>query len=99
VNTLVLNKARKTQIRHDLAVIRVFYEGRFICNAVCSEFAGVHVGLKDVIQARRAQRKRVRQAIKDRLLAVEALQKAEQPESSLPDKSHPVSKLKRYYNE
>jgi putative transposase len=83
---------------HDLAVIRVFYEGRFLCNAVCDEYAGKKVGLKDVIQARREQRRQVRQAITDRLSVVEALQKVKQPEPSLPA-NRPASKLKRYYNE
>jgi putative transposase len=83
----------------DLAVIRVFYEGRFICSAVCREFAETHVSLKDVIQARRAQRKRVREAITDRISAVEALQEEKKPASSMPAKPSPASKLKRYYNE
>ena len=41
----------------DLAVIRVFYEERFLCSAICYEFAGTQVSLKEVIQARREQRK------------------------------------------
>jgi putative transposase len=85
---------------HDLAVIRVFYRDRFLCNAVCSEFAGTQISLKEVIQARRAQRKRVRQGIMERLSAVEALQATKKEESSTSLKtSRPVSKLKRYYNE
>ena len=30
----------------DLAIIRVFYEEHFLCNAVCNEFAGTQVSLK-----------------------------------------------------
>jgi putative transposase len=83
---------------HDLAVIRVFYEERFLCSAVCSEFAGTQVSLKDVIQVRREQRKRVRQEIRERLSLLEQLQAAKQPEPSIPA-SRPTSQLKRYYNE
>jgi len=82
----------------DLAVIRVFYAERFLCRAVCAEFAATQVSLKEVIQARKAQRKRVRQGIKERLSVLEQLQAAKQPEPSLPT-NRPASQLKRYYNE
>src|SRR4051812_44189012 len=82
----------------DLAVIRVFHEERFLCRAVCHELAGTQVSLKEVIQARKAQRKRVRQGIRERLSALEQLQEVKQPEPSLPA-SRPTSQLKRYYNE
>jgi putative transposase len=82
----------------DLAVIRVFYEERFLCRAVCSEFAGTQVSLQEVIQARKAQRKRVRQGIRERLSALEQLQEVKQTEPFLPA-NRPTSHLKRYYNE
>jgi putative transposase len=82
----------------DLAVIRVFYKERFLCRAVCNEFAGTQVSLKEVIQARREQRKRVRQGIKERLSVLEQLQAVKQPEPSSPT-NRPASQLKRYYNE
>jgi putative transposase len=82
----------------DLAVIRVFYAERFLCRAVCTEFAGTQVSLQEVIQARKEQRKRVRQGIKERLSVLEQLQAAQQSEPSLPT-NRPASQLKRYYNE
>jgi putative transposase len=82
----------------DLAVIRVFYAERFLCRAVCAEFTATQVSLKEVIQARKEQRKRVRQGIKERLSVLEQLQAAKQPEPSLPT-NRPASQLKRYYNE
>jgi putative transposase len=82
----------------DLAVIRVFYQERFLCRAVCHELAGTQVSLKEVIQVRREQRKRVRQGIRERLSALEQLQEVKQPAPSLPA-SRPPSRLKRYYNE
>jgi putative transposase len=84
----------------DLAVIRVFYEERFLCKAVCNELAGIQIGLKEVIQARKAQRKRVRQGIRERLSVVEQLQTAKQPEPSVQiNQPTSQSQFKRYYNE
>jgi putative transposase len=91
----------------DLAVIRVFYQGHFLCRVICAEFAGQHISLKEVIQARTQQRKRVRQGIKDRLSVVEQIQTGTSPESSQSELSpSPVEaappitpRLKRYFNE
>lgn len=92
----------------DLAVIRVFYQGRFLCRAICAEFAGEHISLKEVIQARTQQRNRVRQGIKDRLSVVEQIQAGTSSESLLSELSpSPVEpatppitpRLKRYFNE
>ncbi len=87
----------------DLAVIRIFYQDRFLCRAVCSELAGEQISLKEVIQARKEQRKRVRQGIKERLSVVEQLQATKSSEPPLPP-TEPVvppttPRLKRYYNE
>src|SRR6266567_2099640 len=73
----------------DLAVIRIFYQERFLCRAVCSAFAGEQISLKEVIQARKEQRKRVRQGIKERLSAVEQIQ-ATTPSEPLPPPIEPV---------
>jgi putative transposase len=84
----------------DLAVIRVFSEEGFVCRAVCHELAGTQVSLQAVIQARQAQRKRVRQGIRERLSVVEQLHTATPPEPSVRI-NQPTSppQLKRYYNE
>jgi putative transposase len=82
----------------DLAVIRVFYEERFLCTAVCNEFAGTQIGLKEVIQARRERRKLVRQGIRERLSVLEQLQAVKQQPPASPT-TRPISQLKRYYNE
>ena len=82
----------------DLAVIRVFHNDRFVCTAVCTELAGMQMSLKEVLQARRAQRHQVRQGVKDRLAALAAVQEAKQAAPAVPARQ-PVSQLKRYYNE
>jgi putative transposase len=87
----------------DLAEIRVFYQGSFLCRAICSDFAGQQISLKDVIQARSQQRKRVRQGIKERLSVVEQLQARTSSESPSPPVEPAVPpttpRLKRYFNE
>ncbi len=40
----------------DLAVIRVFYQERFLCQAVCSELAGQTVSLKETCGGRMLHR-------------------------------------------
>jgi putative transposase len=87
----------------DLAEIRVFYQERFLCRAICTELAGQQISLKEVIQARTQQRKRVREGIKERLSVVEELQ-ASKPSEPLPPPVEPVvspttPRLKRYFNE
>jgi putative transposase len=85
----------------DLAVIRVFYRERFLCRAICNEFAGTQVTLKEVIQARTAQRKRVRQGITERLSILEQVQVLKPQSASLSPRQPdtPTLQLKRYYNE
>ena len=87
----------------DLAEIRVFYQNSFVCRAICAEFAGREISLKEVIQARTQQRKRVRQGIQDRVSAIDQFLTPQAP-SPLPPPIEPVvpdnpSRLKRYFNE
>ena len=87
----------------DLAVIRVFYQERFLCRAICAELAGQQISLKEVIQARTQRRKCVREGIKERLSVVDQLQ-ARTPSEPLPPPVEPVvpptaPRLKRYFNE
>ena len=87
----------------DLAVIRIFYQERFLCRAICPELAGEQISLKEVIQARTQQRKRVREGIKERLSVVEQFQAAKSSEPAPPPVEpiapSPTPRLKRYYNE
>lgn len=87
----------------DLAEVRVFYQERFLCRAICADFAGQQISLKEVIQARTQQRKRVRQGIKERLSIIEQLH-ASKPAEPPPLPVEPVvppttPRLKRYFNE
>ncbi len=57
----------------DVAEVRVFHEGRFVCRAVCQELAGETVPLREVIRARERRRRELRRTIQDRRKAVESL--------------------------
>ena len=60
----------------DIAEIRVFHEGRFVCRAVCQELAGETVPLREVIRARERRRRELRRTIEDRRKAVDSLLKS-----------------------
>jgi putative transposase len=57
----------------DIAEIRVFHEGRFVCRAVCQELAGETVPLREVIRARERRRRELRRTIEDRRKVVDSL--------------------------
>lgn len=50
----------------DMAEIRVYRGGTFLCRAVCQELAGETVGLKDILRAREERRRELRKTIKNR---------------------------------
>ena len=87
----------------DLAEVRVYHEGRFLCRAVCQELADQTISLKEIIQARTQRRKQVRDDLKERTTLVDQLlanHRAAAPEIALPAEATPDRpRLKRYINE
>lgn len=94
----------------DVAEVRVFHEGRFVCRAVCQELAGETVPLREVIRARERRRRELRQTIQDRRKVIESLLEVrrgtvaeeEPPIASEPTPESPPRPgrtLKRYANE
>ncbi len=87
----------------DLAVLRVFYQERFLCQAVCSELAGQTVSLKEIVRARRERRTQVRQGLDERRAVVERYIALHQPEPPAPPPApsppSALPRLKRYFNE
>jgi putative transposase len=89
----------------DLAEIRIYYQDRFLCRAVCQELASATVSLKEIVQARRQRRRDLQQVIRDhaelvqRYLAVHhhppefPLAPADLPASQGPQPSPPGLKL------
>ena len=57
----------------DVAEVRVFHDGRFVCRAVCQELAGETVPLREIIRARERRRRELRRTLEDRRKAVESL--------------------------
>ena len=94
----------------DMAEIRVFHEGKFLCRAVCAELAGETVPLREILPARNRRRRELRGVLRDRQTAVntlldlkrgESTEKEDAPseagENTTPKPSAP--QLKRYRNE
>lgn len=89
----------------DIAELRVFYQDRFLCRAICHELAGETIALRDLERARRQRRRELRGQLLERarqlapflplyppLAATPALPDAEPSPPERP-------RLKRYRNE
>jgi putative transposase len=85
----------------DLAEIRVYYQDRFLCRAVCQELAGATIGLKEIVQARTARRRQVRDGLTERTTLVDTLLASQPTEMAVPPPAAPpaVPRLKRYAND
>ncbi|HET9920655.1 MAG TPA: Mu transposase C-terminal domain-containing protein [Ktedonobacteraceae bacterium] len=90
----------------DLAEIRVFYQDRFLCRAICQDLAGQTVSLKEIQKARDERRKQVKVGLSTRAALVEQVLAVHQQEPPKPETSakEPVEttgrpRLKRYINE
>jgi putative transposase len=90
----------------DIAEVRVFYQDRFLCRAICQELAGETVPLREIIRARNHRRKELRQTIQDRQRTVDTLlelrrwsPQKEEPSPPAPEAEPKPPPLKRYYNE
>ena len=87
----------------DIAEIRVFYKGEFICRAINYELAGQNISLKDIIKARNKIRNDLKKEItaKNQLMD-ELLESHYEKNINQTEESNTISKkkkLKRYFNE
>src|SRR6516225_7424665 len=81
--TLAAYVGEEVMLRYDprdMAEVRVFHEGCFVCRAVCQEFAGETVPLREIIRSRQRRRRELRQTIRERRAVVEALLEAQRGE-------------------
>ena len=89
----------------DMAEIRVYHDGRFLCRAVCQELAGETISLKELIRVRTARRRELRATLTDRAALLDQLLAVPQPpppvETPQPPPAAPSrpTRLKRYINE
>ncbi|MEA2595266.1 MAG: putative transposase, partial [Thermomicrobiales bacterium] len=81
----------------DLAEIRVFHQDRFLCRVLCQELTSQTVSLQEIVQARNARRRELRQVvaarrhIADQLLTPPLLSVGQEPSIT--------PRLKRYLNQ
>ena len=71
----------------DLAEVRVFHEGKFLCRAVCGT-AGETVPLREILRARNRRRRKLRGVLRDRQTAVNTLLDLKRGESTEKRMSH-----------
>jgi putative transposase len=92
----------------DVAEVRLFHQGKFLCRTISPELAGETVALRDIKRARDQRRRDLRDALHDRRKTVEALLElrrgppaptAEPIVAAGEDKPKPAPALKRYLNE
>jgi putative transposase len=94
----------------DMAEVRLFHEGRFVCRAICPELAGETLSLREIVKARNERRRDLRETLHERKKAVDSLIEIKGGEERPPSEpldptdspqtvSTNKSTLKRYYNE
>lgn len=67
--TLSAYVGEEVMIRYDpmdLGEVRVFFQDRFICRAICPELSGQTVSLKEIVAARQARRRQLRGELVER---------------------------------
>jgi putative transposase len=92
----------------DAAEVRVFYNDRFLCRAICPELAGAVITLRDVLKARKQRRRGLFAQIRERSKAIDQLLEIKRNDGAESD-HHPGieqiekkatgPRLKRYHNE
>jgi putative transposase len=86
----------------DMAEVRLFHQGRFLCRAVCQDLAGETVALREIVNARNRRRRALRQTLQERHRLVDSLLEAkrwdagEKKLASSPAPEPPPTKLRRY---
>lgn len=88
----------------DLAELRVYHEGSFLCRAVCPELAGETVSLKEIVSARNRRRQELGAQLRDRQATAEELltlrRHEPRPAENEPEPRRPEKpRLKRYIHE
>jgi putative transposase len=78
----------------DLAEVRVFHDGSFVCRAVCHELAAATISLKELQSARNQRRRELRGQVADRRSVVEELLAERKPAPA--PAPRPGPRLKRY---
>jgi putative transposase len=84
----------------DLSEIRVFYQNRFLCRAVCQEVADRVISLKEIVQARTQRRRQLGDTLRQRATLVDTVLAASSPTAvPAPELTPTRPRLKRYLND
>ena len=83
----------------DLAELRVYYQDRFLCRAICPELASQTVSLKDLIRARTTRRRELRQFVAARTSIADQLLPRPATPAHPPPAADTPPPLKRYLND
>ena len=89
----------------DMAEIRIFYQDRFLCRAICSDLADRTISLKEITAARNARRRELRTrlgeraGVVDRLIEVHRPAPPDVPAPEQPPAQPERPRLKRYREE
>lgn len=57
----------------DITSIRIFYKGRFLCQALCSELSREKIGIKEIQKIRNQQRRKLKKQVLERKSMAEAI--------------------------
>lgn len=83
----------------DMAEIRVFHEGKFLCRAVSPELADQTISFRELQAARTARRRQLRSALDQRRSLVDDIAPPAAPATATPTTSQPAAprpRLRRY---
>lgn len=97
----------------DVAEVRVFHQGKFLCRAICQELAGETVPFREIVQARNRRRRELRQTLQERRRLVDRLLETRQWKRTEASEPEPASAplegseeregarppIRRYFNE
>lgn len=90
----------------DMAEIRIYHDGTFLCRAICQELADRTVSLQEIVRARDRRRRALKKGIKDRTDLISTYLQVHQaaPESArtsveTPPEAPPTRRLKLYEHE
>ena len=90
----------------DMAEVRLFHQGQFLCRAICPELSTETIALRDICQARDRQRRELKRTLRDREKVVDTLLQLRGGETAQPvppvEPIRPAQEgppLKRYWNE
>jgi len=90
----------------DMAEIRVYHNGTFLCRAICQELADQTISLREIIRARNRRRRELRGTIKERSALIQIYLDVHEdpppgakPENDQEPPEPTTKRLKRYYNE